>query len=413
MSGSTLVMRKVTWRLLFSLFGVLSLAACSESDQQDSAGTVSMSLRYPLPAGKEQYICQLVQVPESPDGEVFMSGRSHDYNGGSHHYGLYRSTLSKLPAGVSLNAPEDCWGPNNLMQYATDFIILEQTAHVAVDYPKGVAMPFKSGEIMVLELHAINPNATESLVTVDVHLKLMPKAEVRERMALLQFYDPFVYLPPKSKAAAGLRCNLPDDVTLIEANPHFHLRGVRHETFIDPPDAPPSTTPFLVSTSWDRPPQWHGALPIAAGTHVRFHCDYDNPDDRTYLQGPSKNDNEMCSFWGYVYPAPEDRSVIGCTGANGDQYGTGSQTCSETMACVQKCPAGEAPDLSVPGMFTVGPCYMKCMVDSCPTASTFVDAFGQCLASKCASDCPGDECEACVTSNCSSEASACAAQTCE
>jgi hypothetical protein len=412
MFGSTYITRRVSRYVSFTLL-ITPLLACSESSEEAQSDTISMSMHYPLPAGKEQYICQLVQLPESPDGEIFMRGRSHDYNGGSHHYGLYRSTLTKVPDGVTLNTPEDCWGPHTLMQYATDFIILEQTAHVAVDYPPGIAMPFKSGEIMILELHAINPAATVSPVSVDVHLKSIPKGDVQQRMALLQFYDPFVYLPPKSKSAAALRCNIPDDMTLIEANPHFHLRGVRHETFIDPPDETPSTTPFLISTNWDHPPQWHGSRPLAAGSHVRFHCDYDNPDDREYLQGPSKNDNEMCSFWGYVYPAPEDRSVIGCTGENADQYGVGSLTCSDTMACIQKCPAGEAPDLSVPGMFTVGPCYMKCMVDSCPTAGRLVDGLGRCTAQACTSDCPGKGCAACISSNCASEASACEAHTCE
>jgi hypothetical protein len=370
-------------------------------------------MKYQVGAAQEQYVCQLVQMPTTPDGgQVYTSGRSHQYNTGSHHYGLYRTTLDKLPAGAALNQPEDCWGPHDYMQYATDFVILEQKSTADVEFPKGVSLPFKSGELMVMELHSINTSQTPADVWVNATLKTEPKSEVQQEMALLQFYDPFIIVPPLSHAAAALRCAVPNDVTMIEANPHFHLRGVDHKSYIDLPNQPPSTTPFMESTSWSDPPQWRGSMNIPGGSHVRFHCDYQNNDNFTYLQGPSKQTNEMCSFWAYVYPAPADRNIIDCTGANDDQFGVGDQTCTQTLDCINACPPGEAPDLSIPGKFTVGPCYTQCIVNSCPSAGTLVSAVGACVTKNCGSACPGDSCASCIQTNCAAEMSSCQSATC-
>jgi hypothetical protein len=223
----------------------------------------------------------------------------------------------------------------------------------------------------------------------------------------LQFNDPYIYIPPLGKASASLRCELPTALTMIEGNPHFHLRGIDHKTFLDPPSGDRATQPFLESTQWDNPVQWRGTMQIEAGSHIRLHCDYQNQDNREYVQGQDKFDNEMCSFWAYVYPAPEDRTVMDCIGTHVSEYGVGTNSCAASSACLQSCSASDWPNLSLPGQFIVGACYQKCIVDSCPNAGALLDAQFACALTSCPNDCPGANCSTCMQSKCAAQIASC------
>jgi hypothetical protein len=400
---------------VLGLGGLLIITSVSGCTETESSSDVKFEQRQQLPPGTETHLCQLVQIPSSADGEIFVSGRTHAWTTGGHHYGLYRTTLDKLPSGVELNQSELCWGgANSLMQYATDFITLEQTAQATVDFPEGVALPFKSGEILLMQLHALNPSDAPLDVTVDVTLRTIKKSQVKQRMGLLQFYDPYIYLSAHAGSQANLRCEIPNDLTMIEANPHFHARGVDHQSFLDPPSGPRATVPFLHNTDWEHPIRWQGTMALPAGSHIRFRCKYQNFEDRFYIQGQDVYDNEMCSFWAYVYPAPEDRTAMDCIGTHVSEYGVGTKSCAATTDCIRACPPGDSPDLSTPGLFTVGPCYQQCIVNSCPSAGALLDRQEQCAAANCPAECPGAGCQACVAAKCQAEAAACqSASSCE
>jgi hypothetical protein len=154
-------------------------------------------------------------------------------------------------------------------------------------------------------------------------------------------------------------------------------------------------------------------MTLEAGTHIRFHCTYRNPDNRVYIQGQDKFENEMCVFWAYAYPAPEDRSVLDCVGTHASEYGVGHASCKETAACIQTCPPSDYPDISVPGKLNIGPCYQKCIVDSCPNAGALIDAQNACLATNCKAECPGTSCGSCAVQKCAVEIAACQNTACE
>jgi hypothetical protein len=389
------------------------VSACSSSDPSTPASdVVTFSMLAQLEAGKEVHLCQYVQMPSSADGEIWLSGRSHEYNAGSHHYGLYRTTVDALPDGFDFNQPQDCWGPSDPMKYTTDFIVLEQTARADVDFPEGVGLRFKSGEILMVQLHALNPQAVAADATLNLMLKTISKSRVTNEMALLQFYDPFIYVPPQSDAKAGLRCRIPDGLTLMEGNGHFHLKGVDFQAFLDPKEGDRATASFLESTDWEHPQQYQGSMSISAGSHIRLQCAYHNTDARPYIQGQDKFENEMCMFWGYAYPAPADRAAINCAGPYGDEFGVGTKTCAETTACLQLCPPGEAPSFGVPGRVDVGPCFQKCMVDSCPSAGALIMRQDQCIQAQCQAECAAGDCTSCAIAKCADEVTACQTTAC-
>jgi len=389
------------------------MAACSASNPATPVSQgITFSMQAQLQPGQEMHLCQYVQMPTSPSGDIYVSGRSHEYNAGSHHYGLYRTTIEKLPEGFDFNQPQDCWGPSDPMKYTTDFIILEQTPRANVDFPEGVGLRFQSGEILMVQLHALNPQSVAADATLNLTLKTIEKSKVTDEMGLLQFYDPFIYVPPQSAAKAGMRCQIPSNLTLIEGNGHFHLKGVDFQAFLDPPVGERVTTPFLESTDWEHPEQYQGATTIAVGSHIRFQCKYQNPEARPYIQGQDKFENEMCMFWGYAYPAPSERTAINCAGPYGDEFGVGAKTCAETTACLQLCPPGEAPSFGTAGRVDVGPCFQKCMVESCPNAGALIMQQNRCVQTQCQAECAAGDCTSCALAKCGAEVTACQSTAC-
>jgi hypothetical protein len=139
------------------------------------------------------------------------------------------------------------------------------------------------------------------------------------------------------------------------------------------------------------------------------------------VQGPDKLDNEMCMFEAFYYPiiprenggqAFEDCIQTPLPGGVGDQFGSGSKSCSESLSCIRSCPPGQAPIIVGDGV-DVGACWQSCMVDSCPTASAPLDALTYCVLEQCASQCIGGSgCNACVISKCALQYRACQAHYC-
>ena len=207
-----------------------------------------------------------------------------------------------------------------------------------------------------------------------------------------------------------MRCPVQHDVTIVSAGSHMHRRGTGYRAFLDLPGVAPSAAPFFTTNDWEHPPYYRGPLVAPAGSHVRFACDYQSDSAADVVQGLSAETNEMCMFSAFYYPEgarDEDACVLG------DQHGGGTRSCAQTLSCVQTCPRAEAPSFG-DGKADVGPCFQKCITDSCPnvTAALFPELL--CAQSKCAAECAsyGAACSACVLRSCSNELNACQSLAC-
>ncbi len=156
-------------------------------------------------------------------------------------------------------------------------------------------------------------------------------------------------------------------------------------------------------------------MQLKAGTAIRWYCDYNNTSGSTeYFQGQSAATNEMCMFTGMYYPAMDQASEY-CI-SNMDMFGTGTATCATTSSCIQACPPGSAPTMlgSSTGSADVSDCWQKCLVASCPSASTPLFAQLQCIGAHCQTECSGSgtNCDSCAISNCANEVGACQQAAC-
>src|SRR2546428_10870583 len=93
-----------------------------------------------------------------------------------------------------------------------------------------------------------------------------------------------------------MRCTIKKDIVLLSAAAHMHARGVNYEAYLDPPGEPPATTPFYTTTDGMRPTFFLGFMKIAAGSKIRFACDYASHEDRTIVQGLSAAAGEIGKF---------------------------------------------------------------------------------------------------------------------
>jgi hypothetical protein len=414
---------------LVSLAALTAVAACSSSSSSpaapgssgggDGGGSdagsftvASFQMQKTVPAGGEMFLCQYVQLP---DVSGFMVAAKHDYTPGSHHVLLYTSDLAAIPAGR--DQPTDCWAGSsgNVMSHARGAIYGGQTPTGEEQMPAGVGLPTTPNQVLVFQVHYLNAGATDLDATVNVDLTLDTNAaDVSQRAGVIFFYDPFIDVPAGATAKATMRCPIPSDITLLYASSHYHARGVGYGAYVDTAPDQLGTTPFYTSTSWSSPDNAQLALPVKGGSLLRFECDYDNSSGtQEYFAGQSAQTNEMCMLIGTYYPEMGQLSDLCMQGP--DMFGSGSATCSTTMACMQAC--GGTLTLGLSGGLTGGasPCQQTCMVQSCPTATGPLIAFGQCVKSSCAAACQDASsaaCTSCVATNCATQYGACQAQTC-
>jgi hypothetical protein len=248
---------------------------------------------------------------------------------------------------------------------------------------------------------------------LELDLKLGAAGTVPNLLGLIQFYDPYIVVPAHATATAGMRCAIPQDMTIFDTTTHFHTRGVDARVFFDPPVGAPATTPIVESTSWDHPSVTAAESSLKAGSYVRTSCTY-HGDNSDVIQGADKLVNEMCMAIAYYYPrvAPQEQaSFENCVA--GDEYGSGTATCGATLGCISACAPSDAPSFH-DGQIDVGACWQKCIVGSCPSATAPFGAVSACIQQSCSTECAamGAACKTCLGSQCGAELGACTSHTC-
>ncbi len=387
---------------------VVALPGCSSSTSTASTGSdVVFALDTSIPAFGEAWRCRLVRMPHV-DGETFVRGGTSDLSTGTHHFLLYRTSLKDIPAGKDQTS--DCT-ESGAMQYARGWVTGSQVAHDGQDFPAGVALPFASDEVLLLEGHFLNPSGSAVDAHVNVTLHTAHKSDVTQRAGVLQFYDPYIYVAARGKGSAQMRCPIPHDITLLSAGSHMHKDGKRYDAFLDLPGASPSTEPFYTTTDNQHPAPWLGVKSVPAGSFVRYACNYENVHDHDVTQGPSADEDEMCMFGGFYYPAmqPEEEECYGQ-----DQHGSGAQNCADTTACLAACPASSRPNFPS-GSLAVGACWQKCIAESCPNVTHALFPQLTCTDEKCSTACVNaldPACATCVATECKTEWNTCQALAC-
>jgi hypothetical protein len=419
---------------LVTLAALAAAAACSSSsspaasadttggdDGGSDAGSLtvaSFQMQATVPAGAEMFKCQYVQLP---DVAAFMVAAKHDYTPGSHHMLLFTTDLTAVPPGG--DQVTDCYEGtgNNVMSQARGVLYGGQTPTGSEQLPQGVGLPTTASGVLIFQVHYLNASANDMNATVNVDLTLDTNAaDITQRAGSIFFYDPFIDVPAGATAKATMRCAVPSDITVLYASSHYHARGVGYGAYVDTAPDQLATTPFYTSNSWSSPDNAQLSLQVKAGSRLRFECDYDNTGGTSeYFAGQSAQTNEMCMLVGTYYP--EMGTLSDFCMQDPDMFGTGTAACAATMTCLQAC--GGTLSLG-PGAGLAGggasQCQQTCMVQSCPTASAPLVAFGDCMRSSCGTACnaasggPGSSaCTSCIAASCLTQYTACQQHACQ
>jgi Copper type II ascorbate-dependent monooxygenase, C-terminal domain len=360
-----------------------------------------------VPAGKELHQCQYVALPANSD--INVVGISHKYTTGSHHFLVYSTDLDTIPD--DMRGQYDCVnGDEPIMQHATGPLYGAQSAAGSIRFPDGVGVVMKARQVMMLQTHYINSTSADIYATVSAGFDTAPADQIRERAGFMLFYDPFIYVPAHSSATSAIRCPVPSDVTIISAFTHYHRFGTGMRVWIDPDMSSESKAPFYQTNDWEHPPDFHGPLPVRAGSAFRLECSYTNSGSEEIFQGPNAATSEMCVLAGLYYPQVSNEFAY-CSDVS--IVGTGNKTCNDVLSCVRECPIGDAPRFTNGGVI-VGPCWERCIASGCAGATDAVLPVSVCVGRECSAECSAgaDACATCATTQCTAQVAACFAHKC-
>jgi hypothetical protein len=399
-------MAKTLFSCSCAFLGILS-AACSGGENggeqahpeglEAPAGESGVQLRqsFALERGKEVHYCQYYVLPERA---VDVARFEHSYTDGGHHIILYPTDLS--PEEIADHPSVfDCNEVPNRGDRGFAYVGGRREAELA--YPPGTAWRFRPGQIVMLESHMLN--VTSSELDVDYRLNLWYATEaVTAGVGTIFFYDNQIYIPEQGRYTANMRCQVPADIQVLSLTPHMHVRGTSFRTrLVGRPEGP---LELVGSEDWANtdPTTYEPPLEVAAGQRFEFSCDYENPDTRPIIEGPSKTDNEMCLLTGSYYPKLDFQFEF-CMEPGSGPLLDGSQTCGESFGCFVS--NGADPVAAE-----------KCATSTCAGSSQAFNDFFACAAQNCffPGKCNGPNgCQACTLESCAAEIGACQAAGCE
>jgi hypothetical protein len=366
---------------------------------------IVLSMHLTVGPGEELHQCQFFALPN--DADVNAIRISHAYTPGSHHFLIYITDLDTIPD--DLTGQYDCTrGDEPVMMHAKGILYAAQTPRGDTPFPAQVGLPLKAHQVLMLMTHYLNPSTAPIAAKVSAGFDVGAPDQTPILAGFFIFYQPFIDLPPQAAATAGMRCNVPVDLTMITASTHYHQRGTGMRVWLDPSPGTPAPATFYETHDWEHSTSFEGPMPLPAGSAVRFQCDYMNTDVNEVFQGPNATTSEMCVFAGLYYPKVTVPFET-CTGRS--LLGTGTHNCSDQLTCIQGCPPEDTPHFTRAGVL-VGPCWERCVASGCQGATDALLPATQCIGNNCQAECAAGNCNSCAIAKCLDQLTACYAQAC-
>jgi hypothetical protein len=274
-----------------------------------------------IEAGAEAMFCQYVQMPKGAKTAV-PSAESH-YTPGSHHFLVFRTTLTSIPAGEDV--AHVCGSPGNTVaklgssngissaESATGnngSYYEAQVPNSRRDLPPGVAHVFTPGEILIMTAHYLNTTDAVIDSKIEFRLHLMDPKEVKSEAGTFFLLDTQLNIPAHSEVTFTKSCPITKDINLGLLWSHMHARGYSFKAWTD--DA--AATQQLGGDVYDQPGpdgweephvQAYPADPpvtLHAGSKLTISCTYRNTTTRTFTFGSSAETAEMCLLHGMYWP---------------------------------------------------------------------------------------------------------------
>jgi hypothetical protein len=247
-----------------------------------------------------------------------------------------------------------------------------------------------------VQTHYLNAGATPLDAQVRLNLWYAPQP-ASVLAGTLFFYDWAILVPRGQSTTAHMRCNVPADVNLVFGMSHMHRRGVGYRAVLEGAGANAAPTELFATTEWEgvEPRRYAPTLPVAAGSVIDYRCEFQGEAGRDIVEGPSADANEMCMFVASYYPRLDTPTEL-CAGPGSGPVFTGTQTCAQTVECVQN--AGDN-EVAAEG----------CLLNTCAASSPAAVELMKCINFQCAAECAAGDaaCNQCVITTCGEQFSGC------
>lgn len=359
--------------------------------------------------GQEIERCQFVQAPVEG---LNINHQEVRYTPGSHHVLLYSTSYLSIPTKDTHGVTRDTSGVMDCPLGATNDWQINgvlggaQSIHGGslVSLPADTAVKVPGNAVLLINTHYLNASTKELTAEARINLYTIPDEQMKREGGVLFFYNPFIRVPAASKASARLRCRMNKEITIANVQSHMHRRGVGYKAQLLDANANPVET-LYTNTEWEEVPvkEFTPVKVVPAGSYLDYQCDYNNPENRTVLQGPSTKD-EMCMLLGSYYPRSDEDAFC----MDPVFVGGGTKGCAESL----KCSLDAAKVQNNDGFF-------GCVVDSCAgAAQPFTDALSCYLnrgGGTCQTSCDDPTsagCLDCVQKSCQPKSDACLAAKC-
>jgi len=173
-------------------------------------------------------------------------------------------------------------------------------------FPEGTALRLPARVRIVGQVHLLNVSPEAMTTQISLTLHQLPEAEVHTRLAAMSFVNSSLAIPPRSQSNFVMDCDLAAGTAdrywsgnLYYFLPHYHAYGrtMRLEYVGGSRDG---EILFETSALVGEPLGQSVSPPLSmdGAEKIRFTCGYDNPTDRTIVEGIG--DEEMCMFLAFT-----------------------------------------------------------------------------------------------------------------
>lgn len=308
-------------------------------------GWILQTSDFSLDPGQERFLCYAVTTPEDMAIGRFESD-AHPF---IHHF-LFATALLPEQDGMTecdvLFKPT--WSP----------MFIATTASADISMPAGAAKLVDKNTQLVLQLHLLNASSKPVTGSAEIRMHASHVANP-EPVGIFAFGTTNIHLPPHQVTTVEGLCTVGSEARLFSMMPHMHYLGRRLEIDLGPDDDHLQSA--FVSDPYDFNDQQIQPfdMTIAAGTHSRIRCTYDNTRDKTISFGESSL-TEMCFGIGFTVGSKGPRGCLAKVQApdGGVPRAPDAGVCGATESAGgvgRPCTAGggecNAPDGGASGLF--------------------------------------------------------------
>lgn len=257
-----------------------------------------------IPAGQDVQRCHYL---EPTTEELFLTGFDSYQGRHGHHLVLMKAMVADTPGAVI-----DCTDAEDMVRLTP---ALAAGKFGIERFPPGFAVRIARGTQLVIQQHYVNTTDKPLRVRDAAHLVPVPAEEVTTRVGFWGTSNVDFQIPPGEELSVAFDCEVPWDMKLLMTGPHMHENGLSFVTEMGPAGA---LRRVLEVPSWqaymrDEPPvevfDPAAPLELAAGDLIRTTCVFKN-NGSVPLGFPQ----EMCSSYGYFFPALEGKEEFTCAG---------------------------------------------------------------------------------------------------